>query len=536
MAELVFFRSGTPLLRLPIDRDRFLVGRDIENHLVIPDDDIADKEAVLELRPEGWQLIDASGRGTRLDGCVIRTEAPLTDGAVIHLGKRWTASFHVGHPTAPGETRQQAGHTAVRSTEPLGPRPIRLRWKNLDGDVTSYLNPTDTIGIGQDEDNSIVLQDEYVSAFHARIFFNKSAWTLSDLGSTNGTFVDDVQVTQAVLEPGMRVRVGETELRVEDGAGTNDELCSTDQYGLVTGDHALRAVLEQVTRIGATDATVTVFGESGTGKELIARAVHQASRRAEMPFIPVNCAAISKELMESELFGHERGAFTGANSARSGAFEEANGGTLFLDDVGELPLDVKAKLLRAIELKEIRRVGASKPTTVDVRIVAATNRDLHFEAQSGRFREDLFYRLYVIPLTLPPLRQRKGDILLLAEHFLRVRSPGRPPILSKDAKDKILEHSWPGNVRELLNTIERAILFHREGRIQARDISFPSPMSTPSHDCTIDTTGKTLAEIEKESIRIALRLCGGNRRLTAKSLGIARSTLQNKLKELDLVS
>ncbi|MFW6369475.1 MAG: sigma 54-interacting transcriptional regulator [Myxococcota bacterium] len=388
--------------------------------------------------------------------------------------------------------------------------------------------------MGKEDGNRLVLFDDYVSAFHARIYHHKGAWHLMDLGSTNGTFLDGIQVEEAVLEAGMRIRMGETTFRVETAAARPKPVDYT--HGIITGDPAMQAILEQIERLAETDATVTIFGESGTGKELVARAVHDASPRKERAFIPVNCAAISKDLIESELFGHEKGAFTGAAVSRRGAFEEADGGSLFLDEVGELPLDLQAKLLRAIELKEIRRVGSSRTLTVDVRIVAATNRDLHQEVRAGRFREDLFYRLYVVPITLPPLRRRQDDVLRLAEHFLKVRSPDTPPSLSEASRRRLTDHHWPGNVRELRNTIERAILFHKGRRIDSDDIVFPGGDEPRGAEEVIHAKGKTLAEIEKEAIKIALRSTGGNRRLTARSLGIARSTLQMRLKELDLLS
>ncbi len=534
MAELVFHRSGEPLLRLPIDRDRFQLGRGASNHLVLPDDDLLDEEAILELRPEGWWLIDASRRGTRLDAAIVATEAPLTDGAVLYLGARWTVTFRLGHPTSPGETRRHAGQTIALRDAGAPARSISLCWESEDSEGRLLLETADVAGIGHDGDNEISISDKYVSSFHARVFHHRGAWRLSDLGSTNGTFVDEVRVGEAVLEPGMRIRVGEAVITVEDPLAATADSSPACRHGIVTADKGLLAVLDQVERLGGTDATVTIFGESGTGKELVARAVHDSSDRATGPFIPVNCAAISKDLMESELFGHEKGAFTGAATARAGAFEEANEGTLFLDEVGELPLDVQAKLLRAIELKEVRRVGATRPSRVDVRIVAATNRDLHAEVRSGKFREDVFYRLYVIPLTLPPLRRREADVPLLAEHFIRTRSPGRSPTLTDQAREKLMRHAWPGNVRELRNTIERAILFHTNGRILPRDIIFPSDQSTPKVEHLLDISGKTLAEIEREAIHMALGANDGNRRMTARILGIARSTLQKKIKELSI--
>ncbi len=264
----------------------------------------------------------------------------------------------------------------------------------------------------------------------------------SDQHSTNGTWVGNARVFEAEVPLFTTVRVGETELTLEPQGG---DLRGHVYQGIIGNDPAVRQLAELIERVAPSPAAVAIFGESGTGKELVARALHQRSSRAEGPFIPVNCAAISKELIESELFGHEKGAFTGATNARKGAFEEADGGTLFLDEIGELPLDLQAKLLRALESGEIKRVGASKPQHVDVRIVAATNRDLLAAARGGAFREDLYYRLCVIPLHLPPLRNRLADLPLLAEHFVRAFAPkGQAVRLSPAASAKLQDHALAG--------------------------------------------------------------------------------------------
>ncbi|RMG19155.1 MAG: FHA domain-containing protein [Deltaproteobacteria bacterium] len=532
MAELLFHHGNDALLRLPIDSDRVRIGRGPENDVLIPDDQVSRDVLAIVYREGTWYAVDRTGEGVRVDASAPTPEHPLTDGARIHIGPDWWVTLHLGAPTAPGETRRASmGQTRARPLEQR-PVPLRLRYR-VGGDVRTR-RLEGTISIGADPANALTLPDSYVSAFHARIYERDGQWWIEDQGSTNGTFVGGLQVRSAVLLPGAELRIGETEFLVEE-EGAGEEAV----FGILTQDPQMRLVLDQVRRVAQSDATVTIFGESGTGKELFARAIHEASPRHRKPFIPVNCAAISKELIESELFGHVRGAFTGAASDRKGAFEEAEGGTIFLDEVGELPLDLQAKLLRVLESREIRRVGSSRPLSVDVRIVAATNRNLHKEVRAGRFRDDLFYRLFVVPLTLPPLRSRKGDIDLLIRHFLETRSPGRtPPKLSPEAHEKLLAHNWPGNVRELKNTIERAILLHRGDTIEAKDITFPLPPAATStggdEDDVIHALGKTMAEIEREAIRIHLRANKGNRRLTSETLGMARSTLQTRIKTYGL--
>ena len=532
MAELVLHRDGEPLVRLPIDRDRIRLGRSTGNDVVLPDDAVSEVQALLEHRDGAWFVQDQSGTGTHVDASLVRESTELADGATLGLGGPWSAVFRLGPPTSPGEARRAAaGGTKARPAESLPSEAMRLRWIDDEGRHALPLFD-EQVGIGSDPGNEVVLADGYASGLHARLTLAEGRWRIRDLDSTNGTFVGGVQISEALLLPGAVVRIGETDIAFEADVPDPD----LPDHGIVTRDPALEQVLSQVSRVADSDATVTIFGESGTGKELVARYIHDAGKRVDGPFIPVNCAAISKELIESELFGHERGAFTGANTSRRGAFEEADGGTLFLDEVGELPADLQAKLLRVLELKEIRRVGASRPLKVDVRIVAATNRDLHAEVRAGRFREDLFYRLFVVPLTLPPLRRRPGDVLLLADHFVRTRAlSDPPPTLTEAARSKLAGHPWPGNVRELKNTVERALLFHRGGRIEATDVTFAEPLRLPADEGVIQAAGKTLAEIEAEAIRIALKANGGNRRQTAEALGMARSTLQVKLKELGIV-
>jgi DNA-binding NtrC family response regulator len=282
---------------------------------------------------------------------------------------------------------------------------------------------------------------------------------------------------------------------------------------------------------------VAIFGESGTGKELVARAIHARSTRADRPFVPVNCAAISKDLIESELFGHEKGAFTGATNARRGAFEEADGGTLFLDEIGDLSLDLQAKLLRALESGEIKRVGASRPIHVDVRVVAATNRNLLAATKEQRFREDLYYRLCVVPLHLTPLRSRQADVVTLADHFVRKFSPrGQQIRFTPVARERLPRHAWPGNIRELKNVVHRALLLRKGPMIDANDLSFDEEIHPEVGIAVPDmppnlSLEEMLAKLERQIVENALRRCKNNRERVAKELKVARSTLFKRLKD-----
>ncbi|HET8722929.1 MAG TPA: sigma-54 dependent transcriptional regulator [Anaeromyxobacteraceae bacterium] len=309
------------------------------------------------------------------------------------------------------------------------------------------------------------------------------------------------------------------------------------RYGLenvVGRSPALREVLDRAVRVAPTDATVLLTGESGTGKELVARAIHAGSRRSDHPFVPVNCAAITETLLESELFGHARGAFTGAIRARRGLFEEASGGTLFIDEIGETTPGFQAKLLRALQEGEIRRVGESVPVQVDVRIIAATNQDLRRAIAERRFREDLFYRLNVVPLRIPPLRERREDVPLLARHFLdRLNRRGGPQKRwSVEALSRLLEHDWPGNVRELENVVEQAAALSVGDEIRPADVSFASDAGPAPGGG--ETLADAVAAAERRAIEAALVRCGGDQGRVARELSISSTTLWRKMKRLGI--
>ena len=338
-----------------------------------------------------------------------------------------------------------------------------------------------TIHIGRTSAD-VTLSDPKVSGLHCEMRLGSGGFRLRDLDSTNGTYVRGVRIVEAYLTPGATIGVGKSALVFQPLADsvalplwTEPHLC-----GLIGGSAPMRLLFDKIDRFAASDATVLILGETGSGKELVADAIHRRSPRAAGPFQVLDCSAIPDQLVEDHLFGHEAGAFTGAGRAAIGVFEAAHGGTLFLDEIGELPLAAQAKLLRAVETRRIRRIGSTKAIQCDVRIIAATHRDLAAEVNRGTFRSDLYYRLAVARLEVPPLRERRDDIPLLVDHLLRHLEG--PPIaaLPADFLERAQRHDWPGNVRELRNAVERAVLLphqpepvHPAGAAPAIDLSIP---------------------------------------------------------------
>ncbi len=344
----------------------------------------------------------------------------------------------------------------------------RCMLQSLDDATQEWSFDKEEVRIGSMDDNDVVLSDDTVSRYHCKIVQEDTGYVLVDNRSTNGTFINKVRVREAFLKSGSIVSVGQSQLRfnaleeeVQIVPSRNDR-CA----GLIGGNARMREIYAIIEKIAPTATTVVIDGETGTGKEVVAQAIHSLSPRSRNDLVVFDCGAVPPNLIESELFGHEKGSFTGAMMTRQGLFEQADGGTLFLDELGELPIDLQPKLLRALEQREVRRVGSTKAAKVDVRIIAATNRNLEEEVRAGRFRQDLFYRLSVVRLHLPALRERADDIPPLVNHFLETGSYNRGPggeqrvsAVARDAMTALQTYPWPGNVRELVNVIERAVSF-----------------------------------------------------------------------------
>jgi DNA-binding NtrC family response regulator len=410
--------------------------------------------------------------------------------------------------------------------------------------------------VGTGRDCTVVLDDPHVSSRHAELMRSAAGIVVRDLGSRNGTRVANIAIKEVVLSSEAEITVGTTKLRLDLGGELggvarlacepvrDDELSSVPvRFGGAVGSSAtMRKLFALLGRVAPSNLTVTLVGETGTGKDVLAHATHEASPRAAGPFVVFDCAAAQPSLIESELFGHEKGAFTGAVSARVGVFERAHHGTLFIDEIGEMPLDLQPKLLRALEARKVQRLGGAGERLFDVRIVAATNRDLGKEVEAGRFRQDLYFRLSAAILRVPPLRDHLEDIADLVAHFLVQEK--RSLAVTPSALAALRSHPWPGNVRELKNVVHAAAAMASGNELDVKDLVFfetagaPTVLapSTVAGSAGSATVGPSLKEQEKAAIQNALQAHGGNRTHAARSLGIAISTLYTKIKKYCLDS
>jgi DNA-binding NtrC family response regulator len=417
-----------------------------------------------------------------------------------------------------------------------------------------FVISSDVIRIGKVDENDLVLPEETVSRVHCEILRDAKGHLLRDLHSTNGTFLDGAEIKEAYVRSGSIITVGTVQLKFQPFEERIEILPSEkDQLGeLVATSLRMREIFGLVERIAPTEATVLIEGETGTGKDLVARTIHSLSKRAEKPFIVVDCGAVSGTLIESELFGHEKGAFTGATTTRQGAFELAHGGTIFLDELGELSLDLQPKLLRVLEQREIRRVGGNRTIKVDIRVIAATKQDLPKEVQKGKFREDLYFRLSVVPIHMPSLRERKEDIPLIVRAFLAKMAKEGAPARDIDdaAMQSLIAHDWPGNVRELRNVLERGVYLS-----PAAAGASPAPVKLVSMPAATADAGATLTtgafdehksyrenkeqwenEFEKRYLTWLMQRAQGNISRAAREADMDRKYLHKLLKKHAIVT
>lgn len=564
MTELLIYQQDKRLFDFPLTADRTIIGRASDCDLILAGETVSRHHARIEKREGGFWIADTSSTGTRKDGTPITAETRLTDGAVLELGGHWrlvyrdlekNLSEESADPTrlhqesAKSETQILQMDPASATVRLITPQ-LLVEEKNGTRHELILRKKNTLLGTGTDCD--VRVSDPFVSKHHVEAKLTPQGLMLVDLGSTNGTWLDGTSIREGLLKPGQEARIGQCSLQLKLSEEQQEELRPLEEErfcGMIGASRVMRLTYSKLKRVAPTDMTVLILGESGTGKELAARAVHDLSPRRQKPFVVINCAAISPHLVESELFGHEKGAFTSADQRHSGAFEQANGGTLFLDEIGELPLDLQAKILRALEYQLIRRVGGTQEIRIDVRLVAATHRHLVNLVAQGKFREDLFYRLYVVPITLPPLRERREDIPLLIKHFCQ--SAARPLMVDEEALNLLTAHEWPGNVRELRHTLTRAMTFCRNDRITRKDIEFIplknrvrreiiAPTMSAADIAAGPAAGADVLDpqapeqFERERLAKALQAAGGNKDQAAQLLGMGRSTFFRKIKELGI--
>jgi len=395
-----------------------------------------------------------------------------------------------------------------------------------------YVHAGEVCRIGTHSSNDLVLRDSAVSRFHCRLLRDGNIWRLQDNGSLNGTTLDGVRVRDAEVSGEGTIGLGNSVLHVRAEVTIDERpLPNVQSFGaLLGGSIAMRKLFAFLAKVAASEINVLIEGESGTGKELVAAEIVQRGPRAERPFVIVDCGAISPNLVESELFGHVRGAFTGAERDRIGAFETADGGTVFLDEIGELPLELQPKLLRTLEAKEIRRVGETRPRKVNVRVIAATNRDLEREVNKGRFREDLYFRLAVMSVRVPPLRERLEDLPFLIRGFLSTLGvPDQLELFPARVLSELAAHDWPGNVRELRNYVERTVVLKEPLPTSPRqtpppgDVDLRLPFKV-AKDAVVDA-------FERSYIAALLDEAGGNISRAARKAGMDRMYLHRLLQK-----
>ena len=533
MPSLLIYRDTDLLVEYRLRPGQTTIGRADGCDVALPGDTISRTHCILRGRRDGWEVIDRSRHGVMLDGTRIEDRAPLGDGSVLTFGPyrvEVSLSRRDAAPTAPQEPDQT--HEILLGNERDGLRVERAFLSVTEGEAkgTRHTLRHPRLSVGG-RGSHIELPGAELVKDHIWLRISRGrAMVEPGQGPAwlDGQRLRDI--TPVYADEG--VRLGRTVIAVE--RGQEEEVPVASRFGeMVADSRVMRRLFGTLRRMAGHHYTVLVIGESGTGKELISRGVHLHSPRAEKPFVALNCGAISENLFESELFGHEKGAFTGADSRRDGAFQEANGGTLFLDEVGELPEGAQAKLLRVLETGEVRRVGSTAVSYPDVRIIAATNRDLAQAVRDGSFREDLFFRLAVLSVEVPPLRKRPDDLPLLCRTLCRgldSRAEVQP-----EALEMLRRHNWPGNVRELRNVLTRAYVlggpqigpeslsFHRIAGLQPSRSPAPATASNsvlPSGD-----------ETERAFLEATLARHNDNRSAAARELGIARSTLLYKLKK-----
>ena len=520
MAELVFTR-GAPLqhvlFRWPLRTRQVSIGHRPGNDFTLPASSGPPLQlSVAEMRDARFHLSVHDGGNVPINGNPANSQT-LADGDTIQLGELLVIFLDGGQNAARRRTYRRAA-----ALEPTNARTY-VEFNHRRTQVTEA-----GVRVGSDPDCDVCLEDHHVSQHHALLVRRKGVITIQDLGSTNGTRINDVRITAAEAPPNAQLDIGGVKLQlltiVEP---TEQDGVAVQRVGaLLYVDPAMDAVAKKIHQVAPKKATVWISGESGVGKELVARAIHDVGPRANKPFVGINCAALPANLIESELFGHERGAFTSADKPRLGAFEEAGEGTLFLDEIGELPKEMQAKLLRALESMTIRRVGGTGDRPIHCRILVATHQNLQGMVAAGHFRQDLFQRISSLPIVVPALVDRPLDIPLLARHLL-AECEGTAT-LTPAAMEKLKGYHWPGNVREMRNVLMRATTFAESPSLDAKNIELLEQHGDTGRP--VYSPGRTLEDIDRQAIQDAVRVHRTIKK-AADELGISRRRVRANLAE-----
>jgi DNA-binding NtrC family response regulator len=522
MPTLQFEIHGLPHFGYPLRGGRCVLGRADSCDVALPFERISRIHCVVEHRGDRWQVVDRSRNGTFLNGKAVERRQELRDGDVIQVGEATVRFIEAERDIRPTDVRRVQ---AAIHEEPVGMEPDGLLAQRVglrSGDTVHVLRSQRTWLGGPGADLVI---DPHLPARACRVLVVRGR-PMVQAGEA-AAFVAGQRVRETLpIYVGEVLRLGDHELAVEHVVKRRGR--EIERLGEMVGSHpAMQRLFGALEKAAAHDHAVLLVGESGTGKELAARALHDTGPRAEGPYVAVNVAALTENLFESELFGHEKGAFTGAVRRQDGAFHRADSGTLFLDEIGELALPLQAKLLRTLESGEVRRVGGSEVAYPDVRIVCATNRDLPQMVRDGTFRQDLYFRLCQLPVRLPPLRARRSDIEAIAWALLRREHPEAR--LTAAAIAHLESHDWPGNIRELRNVLRRAVVMGGP-TIDREDLEFSTDgLGMPSRDAGLD-----FQHAERKRVRSAMEQASGNKAKAARILGIPRTTLGYKLKKLGL--
>jgi two-component system response regulator GlrR len=525
--SLRFFKDNELLMEYRLSPGRTTLGRADSCDVALPGETISRLHCIVQGRGDSWALLDKSRHGIQIKGKRIEERTDLADATRFELGP-YQVDFQLesreAAPTAAQE--RDMSHELIHTwgdEVAVEQAVLVVEEGALPGHRVTLVSNRVSVG---GEGSMIELGDPGLLSNHCWLTVSRGRVMLES--GQGAAWLDGSRVRGITpLYADECFRIGSSLLRVE--RNQDEELPFFKRFGeMVADNQEMTRLFGVLRRMAGHHYTVLIVGESGTGKELVARGIHDHSPRADRPYIALNCGAISPQLFESELFGHEPGAFTDARKRKDGAFHEADGGTIFLDEIGELPESAQAKLLRTLETGEVRRVGANLAQHPDVRVIAATNRDLAADVASGRFREDLFFRLAVLSVRIPPLRDRPDDLEALSGTLCRKLHP--EAFVTPDAMEILREHSWPGNVRELRNVLTRAYVMGGT-RIQSEYLSFHLLETNPTAPAPVPVAGQTLKDTERQTLERVLRRHDQNRSAAARELGIARSTLLYKMKK-----